>query len=558
MLTSAIVRLINFCVRHARIVVALFVLAGVLAGGYAARHFKITSDINALLSADLPWRQRETAFENNFHRFQMLVAVVEAPTPELTQAATAELTRRLSGDKTHFLEATNIAGLPFFARNGLLFLPLEFLRGTLDGLKEGAPLIQDMASDMSLRGLVAGLEDGLLGLNAGRLKLDAMTPLLNGASEPIEAVLAGKPASFSWRVLTQGHPAAPGDLRGVIEVRPVMDFKSVQPGLESSDALRAIAAQVLPAYQARVRLTGPVAMADEEFGTIKENATRNGIITGAIVLLILWLALRSWKLIGAVTLNLMVGLALTAALGLAMVGAFNLISVYFAVLFVGIGVDFGIQYCVRYRAERHDNDNLVKAISGAGVAFGAPLTLAGLATAAGFLSFLPTEYKGVSELGLIAGFGMLIAFATSVTMLPALIYCSIRPASRSRSASPRWRRWTATWRAIASASSPARPIVVIAGLPLFHWLKFDFNPINLRDPHTEAVATYLELARDPAAEVNAIQALAPSLAEATAARKNWSRCRKFRMYGRCPSSSRSSRTKSCPSSPRRWRPLGRL
>jgi hypothetical protein len=514
MLTSVIVRLINFCVRHARIVVALFLLAGVFAGGYAARHFKITSDINALLSADLPWRQRETAFENNFHRFQMLVAVVEAPTPELTQAATAELTRRLSGDKTHFLEATNIAGLPFFARNGLLFLPLESLRGTLDGLKEGAPLIQDMASDMSLRGLVAGLEDGLLGLNAGRLKLDGMTPLLNGASEPIEAALAGKPASFSWRVLTQGHPAAPGDLRGVIEVRPVMDFKSVQPGLESSDALRAIADQVLPAYQARVRLTGPVAMADEEFGTIKENATRNGIITGAIVLLILWLALRSWKLIGAVTLNLMVGLALTAALGLAMVGAFNLISVYFAVLFVGIGVDFGIQYCVRYRDERHDNDNLVKAISSAGFHVGAPLTLAGLATAAGFLSFLPTEYKGVSELGLIAGFGMLIAFATSVTMLPALIYL-FNPAGEPEPLG---------FAALAPVDSyMARhrigiiagvAIVVIAGLPLFHWLKFDFNPINLRDPHTEAVATYLELARDPAAEVNAIQALAPSLAEA--------------------------------------------
>jgi len=371
-----------------------------------------------------------------------------------------------------------------------------------------------MASDMSLRGLVAGLEDGLLGLNAGRLKLDGMTPLLNGASEPIEAALAGKPASFSWRVLTQGHPATPGDLRGVIEVRPVMDFKSVQPGLESSDALRAIAAQVLPAYQARVRLTGPVAMADEEFGTIKENAARNGIITGAIVLLILWLALRSWKLIGAVTLNLMVGLALTAALGLAMVGAFNLISVYFAVLFVGIGVDFGIQYCVRYRDERHGNDNLVKAISSAGFHVGAPLTLAGLATAAGFLSFLPTEYKGVSELGLIAGFGMLIAFATSVTMLPALIYL-FNPAGEPEPLG---------FAALAPVDSyMARhrigiiagvAIVVIAGLPLFHWLKFDFNPINLRDPHTEAVATYLELARDPATEVNNIEALAPSLPEA--------------------------------------------
>ena len=50
-----------------------------------------------------------------------------------------------------------------------------------------------------------------------------------------------------------------------------------------------------------------------------------------------------------------------------------------------------------------------------------PLTLAAGATAAGFLSFLPTDYRGVSELGLIAGVGMLIAFATSITVLPALI-----------------------------------------------------------------------------------------------------------------------------------------
>ena len=163
-------------------------------------------------------------------------------------------------------------------------------------------------------------------------------------------------------------------------------------------------------------------MADEEFATIKEGAVRNGLITVAIVLVILWLALRSARLIVAVFVNLFVGLALTAALGLLMVGTLNLISVYFAVLFVGIGVDFGIQYSVRYRAERHEFDDLRPARScGPANIVGAPLTLAAGATAAGFLSFLPTDYRGVSELGLIAGFGMLIAFATSITILPALI-----------------------------------------------------------------------------------------------------------------------------------------
>ena len=229
-----------------------------------------------------------------------------------------------------------------------------------------------------------------------------------------------------------------------------------------------------------------------------------------------------------------------------MVGSFNLISVYFAVLFVGIGVDFGIQFSVRYRAERYENDDLDKAISRAGVAFGAPLTLAGLATAAGFLSFLPTDYKGVSELGLIAGVGMLIAFAVSVTLLPALITLfnppgepeplGYRAAGAGRSAS---------WRAIASAIIAGMAMVVIGGLPLLHWLRFDFNPINLRDPHTESVATYLELARDPDNGVNAIQALAPSLRTGRqVARRVWKSCPKWRRCARCHLHSARSRTRS--------------
>ena len=104
-----------------------------------------------------------------------------------------------------------------------------------------------------------------------------------------------------------------------------------------------------------------------------------------------------------------------------MVGALNLISVAFAVLFVGLGVDFGIQFSVRYRAERHENDNLHEALLSTARYVGAPLTLAAAATAAGFLSFLPTDYKGVSELGQIAGLGMIVAFITSITVIPALL-----------------------------------------------------------------------------------------------------------------------------------------
>lgn len=157
---------------------------------------------------------------------------------------------------------------------------------------------------------------------------------------------------------------APDQTRRLIKVRPVLNFSALEPGGRGTALIRAAARDLDLAtkYQARVRLTGPVAMADEEFSTIRDGALRDIAITLVVVTIILWLALRSGKLILAVFLNMIVGLATTAALGLLMVDALNPISIAFAVLFIGLGVDFGIQFAVRYRAERHDNDNLRAAL----------------------------------------------------------------------------------------------------------------------------------------------------------------------------------------------------
>src|SRR4029077_1374090 len=198
-----------------------------------------------------------------------------------------------------------------------------------------------------------------------------------------------------------------------------------------------------------------------------------------------------FRIIFAVFVSLVVGLAVTAAAGMLMVGTLNLISVYFAVLFVGLGVDFGLQFTVPYRAERHEVDDLHDALLYSGRRAGAPLTLAALATAAGFLSFLPTDYKGVSELGLIAGVGMLIAFFTSITLLPALL-SRLKPPGE-----PHHLGYTVLAPVDRAVERPRMPIrlvtllVVASGLPLLHHLQFDFNPMNLRSKTAESVATFL-------------------------------------------------------------------
>jgi hopanoid biosynthesis associated RND transporter like protein HpnN len=194
-----------------------------------------------------------------------------------------------------------------------------------------------------------------------------------------------------------------------------------------------------------------------------------------------------------------------------MVHALNMISVAFAALFVGLGVDFAIQFSVRYRAERHDIGDLRLALASAARKVGVPLTLAAAAVAAGFFSFLPTDYRGVSELGQIAGVGMLVAYGTSITLLPALL-AILNPPGETEPVG--YRALAPLDRALQKFRVPivaGTVAVAVLGLPLLYFLTFDFDPIHLRSPAAESVSTYLDLRGDPRAGVNSVNVVVPSL-----------------------------------------------
>ena len=188
---------------------------------------------------------------------------------------------------------------------------------------------------------------------------------------------------------------------------------------------------------ARVRITGNVALADEEFATVAEGAVEGLVISTALITLWLFLAVRSWRLIVPILLTLGLGLLLTVLFAAAAVGTLNLVSVGFGILFVGIAVDFAIQFCVRYRGMRLRYPDPDTAMTQTGWRVGAQILVAAAATAAGFLAFVPTDFKGVAELGLIAGVGMLIAFLCTMLFLPAAITL-FRPSEHAASIGFGW------------------------------------------------------------------------------------------------------------------------
>ena len=280
----------------------------------------------------------------------------------------------------------------FFERNGLLLLSTDDVASVTDALIKVQPLLSALAADPSLVGVMKMLGVVLQGIQNGDAKLKDIEPQLTALAGTFEKAVAREPAFFSWRTLVTGDLPDLRDTRRVILVQPEMDFSQLQPGQRASDAIRATARSLDldPAHGVTVRLTGQVPLADEEFGSLSDDAGLITVAMAAALLGILWLAVRSTRITVAILCTTLIGLVMTAAIGLLAVGRFNLISVAFIPLFVGLGVDFSIQFSVRSLAERLVRPTLKAALVATGTAIGKALALVGRGHRRGLLR-LPSD-----------------------------------------------------------------------------------------------------------------------------------------------------------------------
>src|SRR5438105_13239502 len=329
-MSALVSRIVGACAHHARLVIGVaFVLcAGAFA--YSATHIAIDTDSTKLISNDLPWRQREIVFDAAFpHRVDLIAVVVDAATAELAEEAAAAITRRLSTQTQLFRAVWRPDGGAYFDRVGLLFEPTSEVGRTMELLIAAQPLLGMLAADPSLRGLMDALALSVDGARDDPGKLAQMAKPIAKLADTFEAIAASQTPAFSWRDMLTGQPPDPRELRRFILVQPVLDYSALQPGESATAAIRQASADIGFDGDARVRvrLTGPTPLADEEFATLAQGAALNAALTFVAVVALLWIALRSARLIVAILLCLIGGLLITAAFGLALFGTFNLISV---------------------------------------------------------------------------------------------------------------------------------------------------------------------------------------------------------------------------------------
>ncbi|TVR96973.1 MAG: hypothetical protein EA406_10720 [Rhodospirillales bacterium] len=504
--------------RFALLVVTAALLTSAVAGVYFVRNFSVSTQTDDMLSPDLPFRQLARELNHLFpERANNILIVVEGRTPDLADRAAWALTAHLRLKPWLFPYVLYLEGHPFFARNGLLFLETDRLYELSDRLAEAQPFIGGLWRDPSLRGLF-GMLDLVATEAAGEDAALQLVPIFDAIAEVAEAQALAQPMQLSWQQVMSGD-VAEQRLRRFVVVRPALDGAGLRPAREAIEAIRTTAADLkLDAdHGVSVRLTGPVALSFDELDSVQLGMGIAGLVSLTLVFVLLVVCFRSPRQTLACLLTLIIGLVWTGAFAVATVGSLNLISVAFAVLFIGLGVDFGIHYALRYRECREHLPDHAHGLRDAATSVGGALMLTACAAAIGFFAFLPTRYIGLAELGLIAGSGMFIALFATVFVLPALMTLI----------EPRFRRrvpWDARRRAALSEGMRRQAHWVVAGAVLVGLLsaaltplaRFDFDPLRLKDPDTESVATLLDIIADDPGVAYAITVLADDVPSAAA------------------------------------------
>ncbi len=506
MLKTFIVTTVDWSWRNAKLVALIFLALTIGLGGYAVKHLQLDTDQAHLISPNIPYRVAEGIYDKAFPQStDSLVAVIDAPSSAEAEQAVEQLKDKLAPQTDVFRMVRRPPEETYFRAHGLLFLSTDELTELSDRLSQAQPMIGTLHQDPSLRGFLSVIQLGMQAVQHGQADPQSLAPLLAPLDKPAAEIAEGKPvAPVNWAAML-GAMGEHDQAQRVLITQPKLNFGELVAGGDATDAIRKAAAElgITPEHNMRVRITGAVALADANFASVTQGAALNGALMLIAVLVLIWWAVKSMRIVLSIMLALVAGLMLTMFFGVVAVGVFNPISIAFAVMFVGIAVDFGIQFIVRYRHEQQEHADPREAMRSAAEKAAAPLSLAAVATAAGFLSFVPTDYTGVSQLGLIAGAGMVIALVVDFTLLPALL-ALMPPAVLTQSIGLPWGsgdRW------LARNGKPvtiACAVLTVIGLALLPSLPLDFNPLHLQSSKEEAVSTLLELAANPDGGVFAV------------------------------------------------------
>lgn len=424
------------------------------------------------------------------------VVVIDADTIDLADDASEALAARLRAEPEIFESVFLPTEDPFFKRNAFMFLELEELGDVIDKLADAQPALAAVSQDPNLRGFFDLIDTGITALEDGTDLPPAFAKLMDETARGVEDFSAGKKVNLSWADEMMGDNDL--GLRRIITTKPVVTRSKPQVEERALVAhIREIAQEPEFSFQngVTVRVTGRLGMEYDELQAIKQGVGLAGILSLVFLAIILSAGLPSWRLIVSIYVTLLVGLQWTMGFATLAVGSLNMMSAAFAVLFVGLGVDHALHIALRYNENLAAGEKHFEAIRSAASTTGSAVALCALTSAIGFAAFIPTDYKGIAQLGLIAAAGMGFALMASMTVMPAMF--TLLGAGKHQMGEPKLKP---NQRLLAPRRRFALLGVVVGLSATFYvsetGLLFNFSSMSIRDPNAESVNALFDLQKD--------------------------------------------------------------
>jgi hopanoid biosynthesis associated RND transporter like protein HpnN len=481
---------------------------------YTYENLTVNTNTAEMLSPDLPFQQNQRKIDTAFPQdAYTTLFVIDGNSPEEAAQSATNVLNLLQAKTDRFSSAYIPTDNDFFRQQALLYLDTPDLETVAKQLTDAQPFIGFLAQNYSLGGLFDVISQAL-NETQNTLPMD-LNPLLQAVDNTISAQLDGKSQSLSWQNLLANNKLSENATRVLIVAKPIVHFDAMLPVEQAQNAAHEIANQIMVQNSnVRVRITGETALEHEELETVSNGATLSGVMSLILVFLAQWIGVRSFRLVVITYIVLVMGLILTAGFAALSVGHLNVISIAFATLYIGLGVDYAVHICLYYRERKARGYSNLEAIHHSLKGVGGSLFLCALTTALGFLAFIPTDYAGVSELGIISGGGIFIGLLISLTVLPAL-FC-ILPVNDPKPIQSKFApQFIVTFPFhFSKAIRIVSILLAIGAIGVLTKLTFDANPINLRDPKSESVSTIKDLLKSKNDSPFAVTGLAKNLDEA--------------------------------------------
>ena len=480
-LSEVLGRWVEFCEHRPRRVLAALGLLTALAGILVANNFSIDSSLDKLIrpSSEVSWFETNESLKRLFPEMQqtsvVVVSGVDAGAVDRTGARLQTAFRAEPGFEFVFAPALD----PFLRDRRAYFLELDVLEEWVRGVQYDYGAMLRLADSAGLANATVTLADQVAATDGLRLP----TAIRTVAASFQEGV----PLALDLEAYPHLVPDA--DVHYLILIlKGVQELDQRLPNESQVRLIRSLVEQTELEDGVSVRLTGEVPLAHEEIGTALDGIGIAGTLSLVLLGVIMHLGVGSWRIIAATFALLGVGVVWTLAFATLAVGSFNTLALIFVVMFFGLGVDFSVHFSLRMQ-EGMEAGALEDAEVHVVREIGPALLLCMLTSSIAFLSFLPTDYLGLGELGVISAGGMVIAFILTLSLLPAFYSLSGLPLPR-----PARLKGLAVGHGLRPVTVLVLALAVaLAALYAARDLSFDYSVLALRDENTEAMSTLLEL-----------------------------------------------------------------